>query len=160
MQIQSQVWTGSWDWTICPLANTVCSGLLWKTVSRWWRIISAKFKRQLNSESLKVKFHVIVANIDSVSRLLLDLSGTKAERNYTETRPLSASHRIPFWAKTGDFWRWEVRKWSFTAAQTSQNQILASSDKGKTLLACGYLCRYVSWIVFCNLIIICQQFFS
>lgn len=62
-----------------------------KKVGRCWKIISARFKRRLNSESLKVKFHVIVANIDSVSWLLLNLSGTSTE-NYTETRPLFALH--------------------------------------------------------------------
>lgn len=89
MQSQSQICTGSWGWTLCLFARTICSGLLLKAVSRWWRITPAKFKRQLNPESLKVKFHVIVANIDSVSQLLLELSGTRAEKNDADTRPLS-----------------------------------------------------------------------
>lgn len=143
--LHRQLWQDHWP---------TCQGCLFrstakKTVGRCWRIISARFKRRLNPESLKVKFHVIVANIDSVSWLLLNLSGTSTE-NYTETRPLFALHRSLSWAKTRDFWRWEVRRWSFTAAETSLHQVFVRFDKGKTFLAGSYLCRYVSRILLCN----------
>lgn len=131
MQIQSHLCLGSWDWTICLLRMTVCSGLLLKPARRRWRIISDKFKSQLNSEGS----FVIVANIDWVSKPAWHQSREELHWNQT---PVCIT-KVPLWAKTGHFWRWEIRRQSFTEAQAFQNHILASSDKGKTFLACSCL---------------------
>lgn len=133
MQIQSHLCTGSWDWTICLFRMTVCSDLLLKPARRWRRIISGKFKSQ---KSRRESSFVIVANIDSVSKPVWHQSREELHWNQTSV----CITRVPLWAKTGDFWRWEVRRQGFTEAQASQNHILASFDKGKTLLACSCLC--------------------
>lgn len=135
----------------------LCSGLLLKPARGWWRIISDKFKSQLNSESLEVKF---LCNCCKYWFSLLAVTKSLWHQSREElhwNRLLSASQELHSGQKLETFGGEK------SGDKVSLKQRLLRITFWQVLIKEKHslpVAAHVSWTIFCKLIIICQQHFS
>lgn len=146
--------TSSWSWPTCLFCMTVCSGPLLKPARRCWRFISDKFKSQLNSEGLKVKF--LCNGCKYWFSLQTSLAPEKGRITLEADHCLH--HKSSFLGKKMETFGGENSRDKVSLKHRLLRitfwQVLIKEKHSLPVAA------YVSWIILCNLITICQQHFS